>query len=92
MDFLKEFVASPAIAVICFFVGFACKRFDNEKLNKFIPVICGLLGAILGIVAFITLPDYIGAENWLCALATGIISGLAATGAHQIYKQLAENE
>lgn len=88
MDFLKEFAASPAIAVICFFVGFACKKFNNETLTRFIPVICGILGAILGIVAFITLPEYIGAANWLCAVAIGIISGLSATGAHQVYKQI----
>ena len=88
MDFLKEFAASPAIAVICYFVGFACKKFKNEKLDSFIPVICGLLGAVLGVIAFITLPDYIGAANWLCAVAIGIISGFAATGANQVIKQL----
>lgn len=92
MDFLKEFAACPAIAVICYFVGFACKKFKNETLDRFIPVICGLLGAIMGIVAFITLPEYIGAVNWLCALAIGIISGLAATGANQVYKQLTKKD
>ena len=36
------------------------------------------------------IPEYIGAENWAVAVAIGIVSGFAATGVNQIYKQLTE--
>lgn len=85
---MTEFVAFPAIVVMCYLVGIGIKTFDNENLDKFIPVICGVLGAVLGIVMFITIPNYIPADNWAVAIAIGIVSGLSATGANQIWKQL----
>lgn len=87
---MSEFVALPAIVVICYLIGLACKSFGNGKIDKFIPIICGFSGAILGVVMFMTIPDYIAAENWAVAVATGIVSGFAATGVNQIYKQLKE--
>lgn len=56
--------------------------------NKWIPVICGALGAVLGIVALaIGMPDF-PAADYLTAAAIGGASGLAATGVHQVGKQL----
>lgn len=85
---MDEFIALPAIVVICYLIGLACKSIGT--IDKFIPIICGFCGAVLGIVIFITIPDYIAAENWAVAIATGIVSGFAATGVNQIYKQLTE--
>ena len=65
-----------------------CKAFKNEVLDSIIPVICGVVGAILGVVIFLTIPNFIPADNWAVAVAIGIVSGLSATGANQIYKQL----
>lgn len=85
---MTEFVVFPAIAVICYFVGVICKTFNNETLDKFIPVICGLLGIILGITMFFTIPNFIPANNWAEAVCVGIVSGLSATGINQVYKQI----
>lgn len=85
---MTEFVAFPAIVVICYLAGVICKTIGNKKLDKFIPCICGVLGAILGVVIFLTIPGFILAENWAVAVAVGIVSGFAATGINQIYKQL----
>ena len=85
---MTEFVSFPAIVVICYFAGIVCKAIGSDKLDKFIPVICGALGAVLGVVIYLTIPNFIPAENWAVAVATGIVSGLAATGINQIYKQL----
>lgn len=74
------------ITVITYLIGMGCKAW--EKLdNKFIPVICGFVGAILGIVAMKTMPDF-PAKDVINALAIGIVSGLASTGANQVGKQL----
>ena len=85
---MTEFVVFPAIAAICYFAGIICKTFNNEKLDKFIPVICGTLGMILGIVMYLTIPNFIPANNWAEAVCIGIASGLSATGINQVYKQI----
>lgn len=79
--------AVVAITVITYLIGMGCKAW--EKLdNKFIPVICGFVGAILGVVGMYTMPDF-PAKDILNAIAIGIVSGLASTGANQVGKQLA---
>jgi len=85
---MSEFVAFPAIVVICYLVGIGIKTIGSEKLDKFIPVICGVFGAVLGITMFYTIPNFIPADNWANAIAIGIVSGLSATGVNQIWKQL----
>ena len=56
--------------------------------NKWIPVICGVLGGALGVAGlYLGLPDY-PATDPLTAVAVGIVSGLAATGVNQAVKQL----
>lgn len=78
--------AVVAITVITYLIGMGCKAW--EKLdNKFIPVICGFVGAILGVVGMYTMPDF-PAKDVLNAIAIGIVSGLASTGANQVKKQL----
>ena len=68
-----------AITVICFLVAEAVKA--TPLNNKWLPVICGVCGAILGVVALRVMPEY-PAEDIITAIAVGIVSGLAATGAH----------
>ena len=84
------FIAFPAIVVICYLAGATLKAFNNETLDKFIPVICGFIGGVLGVVVFLTIPGYIPAQNWLMALAIGIVSGFASTGINQVYKQFSQ--
>lgn len=86
------FIAFPAIVVICYLAGATLKAINNDTLDKFIPVICGFIGGALGVVVFQTIPGYIPADNWLMALAIGIVSGFAATGINQVYKQFTQEE
>ena len=79
--------ALPVITVICFLAAEAVKATTLD--NKWLPIICGALGGILGVVAMFIMPDFPG-HDYLTAIAIGIVSGLAATGAHQIYKQLSK--
>ena len=75
-----------AITVIAYLAGVAWKTADKLP-DKWIPVICGSLGCILGIVAYLIKIPTFPAEDILNAAAVGIASGFAATGIHQIYKQ-----
>lgn len=91
MDFnLFGIAGVAAISVICYLIGMAVKVSKID--DKFIPVICGVLGAILGVVAYVTKMPSFPAQDILTAIAVGIVSGLAATGANQIYKQFKESK
>lgn len=86
MDISSFGLASvAAITVICFLV---CELVKVTPLNKkWLPVISGTCGAILGVAALYVMPDY-PAPDIITAAAVGIVSGLAATGINQVYKQL----
>lgn len=82
MDFTG--VASVVgITVICYLVGMVAKATAID--NKWIPVIVGATGAILGVVGVYVITDF-PATDIINALAVGIVSGLASTGADQIKK------
>ena len=76
-----------AITVICYLIGMGCKAYG--KIDKWIPIIVGAVGAILGVVGLYTI-DQFPAQDILNALAVGIASGLASTGVNQIVKQLSQ--
>ena len=74
-----------AITVIAYLIGEAVKVTPLD--NKYIPVICGLVGAVMGVLGMIIMPDY-PATDYINAAAVGIVSGLAATGVNEAVKQL----
>ena len=80
-----EMLQVVAITVICYLIGMIAKASPIE--DKWIPCIVGVLGGILGVVGMYMMPDF-PAKDILNAIAIGIVSGLASTGAHQIGKQL----
>ena len=73
-----------AISVIAWLVGETVKLLPLD--NRWIPVICGICGSVLGIVGMRVMPDF-PAHDLMSAAAVGIVSGLAATGVDQIGKQ-----
>lgn len=85
---IGEIVTVPVIVGFCYLVGYIVKLFKNEKLNDFIPGICAIVGVILGLVSFYTIPNIIPASDWLTASVIGGFSGLAATGVNQVVKKL----
>lgn len=74
------------ITVICYIIGMACKAWERIP-DKWIPVISGAAGAVLGVAGMYVIKDY-PAQDVINAAAVGIASGLAATGANQIVKQV----
>ena len=86
MDFASLGIASvAAITVSCYLIGMGVKASGLD--NKWIPVIMGVAGLVLGIVGMFIIPDY-PAKDYITSAAVGIVSGLAATGINQIAKQL----
>lgn len=86
MDISSLGIAGVAvITVICYLIGQAVKATAIE--NKWIPIIVGASGGVLGVVGMMVMADF-PATDYLTAIAVGIVSGLAATGVDQIGKQM----
>ena len=85
---IPEFATVAGIVVICFLIGMGVKASPLD--DKWIPLIVGICGGILGVVGMLTMTEF-PANNYIDAVAVGIASGLAATGVHQLGKQLNEN-
>ena len=77
---LSEYISVVAL-VVCACVGYIVKNVvPNEAVNRFIPLIVGLLGIV--VVAWSR------AAFTPEVLALGLVSGLASTGAYEAIDQL----
>ena len=91
MSELTSFASIPTIMAICFFIADAYRwlitgkdgKIKSLKAIAFIPILCGLVGLILGVWAYYVNPDIIHSDNALAAAATGLSSGLASVGLRQ---------
>ena len=80
LTFLGEFVVLLVVG-ICLCVGLILKNVvPGEGINRWIPLIMGLLGVALNIWISATITPEV--------LLGGLFSGLASTGLHQVFKQL----
>ena len=83
MEFLNEY-SIPVIVGICLCVGFILKNLvTTDKINKFIPLIVAVIGVIVNawLNTWTVTPEI---------LLSGMFSGLASTGMHQLFKQFIE--
>ena len=77
--------AVAAITVICYLAAASAKALGVP--GKWLPVLCGLCGGVLGVAAMYLMAEY-PASDLITAAAVGIVSGFAATGVDQAIKQL----
>lgn len=72
------------IAVAAFVVGAIIKQALKFIPNDFIPLICGVLGILLGIF----IPDVFPGNDLITAGIKGLALGWAATGGYETVKNL----
>ena len=83
MEFLKNYVVLIVVG-LCLCTGYIIKNLlPSDKINRYIPLIMGVLGAVLNI----WLNDFSITPEILLG---GTVSGLSSTGLHQIFKQFVE--
>ena len=94
MEQYLNLISVPAIAAIVYWVINIIKHAvgENEKFKKFIPLIAAALGVICGIICYYAVPSIIPAPNIVVAIVIGGASGLTATSANQIIKQLGKKD
>lgn len=83
---MLNYSAIPVIVVICYVAITAIKATKID--GKWFPLISCALGALLAAGMFYVLPEFIGTASLTAAIISGAVSGLAATGTNQIFKQL----
>jgi hypothetical protein len=90
MDIASLGIASVgAITMLTLLVAQGIKATSID--NKWLPVLCGAIGCVLGIAGLYVMPDF-PASDIITAAAVGAASGFAATGINQVYKQLSGDE
>ena len=76
IDFIDGMIM-PIITAACLCIGFVMKKWLPTD-DKWIPTVLLIVGAISGLILFGV--DYEG-------VVKGMVSGLAAVGLHQVFKQ-----
>lgn len=79
LSFLSEYLVLVIVG-ICLCIGYIVKKWIKDVDNKFIPTICAALGVLLAIWL----------NGWSVTPAiilSGLLSGLASTGLHQLFVQ-----
>ena len=84
ISILLEYV-NVVILGICLCVGYMIKNSLDFINNKYIPLILGLLGLAINIVTNLS-------EITPVVILSGLISGLAATGLYEAFKNLIGNK
>ena len=94
MEEYLNLISVPAIAAVVDWGIYPIKYCvgENEKLKRFIPPTSTGLGIVCGAICYFSLPSIIPADNVLIAIVIGGASGLTATGANQIIKQLTRSD
>ena len=76
IDFIDELIM-PVITAACLCIGYVMKKWLPTD-DKWIPTVLLILGALSGLILFGA--NYEG-------IVKGMVSGLAAVGLHQVFKQ-----
>lgn len=81
LGFISDYYIQ-VIIIACLCIGYMIKK-TNIVPDRFIPLILGTLGAGFGLLT---------QGFTFMAFTSGMVSGLAATGLHQVFKQLIEKD
>jgi hypothetical protein len=79
LEFLQEYL-TPVIVGICLCIGYIVKRWIKDVDNKYIPTIVAVMGVLLAL--------WIHRAINPTVILSGIFSGLASTGLHQLFTKL----
>lgn len=83
LGYLNELI-SPVAMGIALVIGFLVKYCTKSKeINRFIPIICAVIGLIVVVVV-----DLTNGAFGMSSILTGLVSGLAATGLFEAFRNL----
>ena len=74
----------PIVMAICLCIGYILKHWVKDVGNRIIPTVLAILGAVCACINSRAIS--------LEVIASGIFTGLASTGLHQLFKQIIEKD
>ena len=81
MEIFAPYIVA-VVAALCWCIGYICRHvIQTEKINKFSPLIVGVCGIFFNVWA----------SGWKISpeiLLGGLASGLASTGANELFRHL----
>ena len=86
---ISAYIDIPILFLVYLIMEFSKKVFlKDDKERSLIPIIALFVGSVISVVIFYVWPEISSSVNPFSAFASGGISGAAATGGNQIYKQI----
>lgn len=74
----------PVVLIFCLCIGYILKHWIKDVSNKWIPTILAILGGITACLLDNSVDFY--------SFISGVLTGLASIGFHQLFKQFIEKE
>lgn len=88
IEFINEYI-DVVTMLLCLCVGYIIKHIiPGTAINRFIPLIVGILGVI---VSFVSASD-LSARNIPVIILSGLVSGLASTGLYEALDNLIKRD
>ena len=88
---LSAYIDIPILIAVYILIEIGKKIvFKTDEARSFIPIAAPVIGSVLSIIVFLVWPDMSTNTNVVNAFACGAVSGAAATGSNQIYKQISK--
>ena len=82
MEFLNNYMM-PVVLGLCLVIGWVIKKWIPDLKNKYIPTIVTILGGVFAA----WLNDWVVTPE---IILSGLITGAASTGMHQLFTQFIE--
>lgn len=83
LKFITE-MYMPLIMALCLAIGYILKHWIKDLDNRVIPTVLAFLGAVTACIY--------SKDISLEMIVSGMVTGLASTGLHQLFKQLIEGD
>lgn len=83
LKFITE-MYTPLIMALCLAIGYILKHWIKDLDNRVIPTVLAFLGAVTACIY--------SKDISLEMIVSGMVTGLASTGLHQLFKQLIEGD
>ena len=76
-----------SIMILVYACAEIMKHFLSDKNKNIIPAVCIIIGIFISVSMYLRFPGIIAVDNISDAIVCGGLSGIAATGCNQIWKQ-----
>lgn len=90
MEELVVQYVQPVIVVVCYCICYVINKTTGDAASRYVPLIAAVIGVSASVL--VNVGSGISFDSVVPLIASGLVSGLAATGAWELYKTTAKGE